>query len=372
MDGRRVFPVRPLAIQSMTDPSPATSPSTSPRRPVDDEISLWEVLGVLLRRRGTIIRTTILVTLVASAVAQFRPLQFTTATSFRPQASEGGSTSQMMALASQFGVNVPGSGGDETSPAFYEEILTSREILARAATEPYLVEGLGPMMLKDLLEIEEDTEAIRDAETIEWLREEALSVSTGRETGTVTVSVTTEWPDLSKAIATELLDEVARFNQETRHSTAESERTFIEGRMREAEGTLEVGEDSLRAFLESNRQWQNSPLLQFQHGALMREVTLRSTVLTTLIQAYEQARISEVRDTPVITVLQAPFLPPKHDPRRRVLSAALGIVLGGMLGIVGAFLVEAFRRPSVGDPAREDFQETWKGLKRSIPFMGGA
>ena len=373
MDGRRVFPVRLRAIQSMTDLSPATSPSTAPRRPVDDEISLWEVLTVLLRRRGIIIWTTLLVTLAAIALAQSRPLKFTTAASFRPQASEGGSGSQMMALASQFGVNVPGSsGGNEASPEFYQEILTSREILARAANEPYPVEGHGPVMLKDLLEIRGATEAIRDEETLKWLRAEALSVSISRETGTVTVSVTSEWPDLSKAIAEDLLAEVARFNQETRRSAAESERAFIEGRMREAEGTLKVAEDAQRAFLESNRQWQNSPLLQFQHGALMREVTRRSSVLATLIQAYEQARISEVRDTPVITVLQAPFLPPEHDPRRRVLSAALGIVLGGMLGIVGAFLVEAFRRPSVGDPAREDFQETWEGLKRSIPFMGGA
>jgi uncharacterized protein involved in exopolysaccharide biosynthesis len=124
-------------------------------------------------------------------------------------------------------------------------------------------------------------------------------------------------------------------------------------------------------FLEANRQWQDSPLLQFRHDGLQRKVTLRQTVLTTLVQSYEQARISEVRDTPVITVLQAPFLPPGPDPRRRVLSAALGIVLGGMAGIVFAFLVEAFRRPSEGDPAREDFQQTWDGLKRSIPFMGG-
>ena len=100
--------------------------------------------------------------------------------------------------------------------------------------------------------------------------------------------------------------------------------------------------------------------------------SLDQDVLTTLVQAYEQARISEVRDTPVITVLQAPFLPPGPDDRRLLLSAALGIVLGGMAGIVFAFLIEAFGRPSQGDPAREDFQRTWDGVVRSIPFMGGS
>lgn len=335
---------------------------------MDDEISLWEVLAVLLRRRGTIVWTTVLVTGLAIAVTLAQAREFTTEAAFRPQGSEA-SSSQLMALASQFGVSVPG-GGEEASPAFYAELIQSREILSRAATRPYDVEGVGTVLLKDLLEIENETEALRDNGAIEWLREEAVSVSTGRETGTVTVAVTTEWPDLSKAIADELLTEVARFNLNTRQSQAAAERAFIEERVSVAEQDLEVAEDSLRIFLESNRQWQASPLLVFRQQALQREVTLRSSVLTTLVQSYEQARISEVRDTPVITVLQEPYLPPGPDPRRLVLSAALGVVLGGMMGIVLAFVVEAFRRPSEGDPAKEDFHRTWEGLKRSIPFVG--
>lgn len=337
---------------------------------MDDEISLWEVLAVLLRRRGTIVATTVLVTLVAIAVAQFRPLTYTTSASFRPQGSEQ-SASQLMSLASQFGVSVPGMGGEEASPAFYAELLTSRELLYKAARTAYSVDGQGDVLLKDLLEIEEDTEEQRDEETFEWLRDEGVSVSTGRETGTVTLTVKTEWPEVSQAIASLLLEEVALFNLDTRQSQAAAEREFIEGRVQQARDDLKTAEDSLRVFLEANRQWENSPLLRFRQEAMQREVSLRSSVLTTLIQSFIQARISEVRDTPVITVIQQPFFPPRHDPRRRVLSAALGIVLGGMLGIVMAFLVEAFRRPNPGDPARADFERAWQGVRRSIPFMGG-
>jgi uncharacterized protein involved in exopolysaccharide biosynthesis len=336
---------------------------------MDDEISLWEVLAVLVRRRGTIVLTTLLVAAAAATYAQLRPLTYTTSSSFRPQGSEV-SGSQLMALASQFGVNVGGASGDEASPAFYQELLTSREILTRASDEPFTVEGLGSINLKDLLEIEEESEAERDEEVLEWLLEEAVSVSTGRETGTVTISVKTEWPDLSQAIADELLAEVALFNMDTRQSQAASERAFIEARVDAAEVDLEEAEEELRGFLEANRQWENSPMLSFQHDGLMREVTLRQSVLTTLVQSYEQARISEVRDTPVITVLQSPFLPPRNDPRRRVLTAALGIILGGMMGIVMAFLVEAFRRPGEGDPARADFQASWNAAVRGIPFLG--
>lgn len=348
-----------------------TTESTRARRPVDDEISLWEVLAVLLRRRRTIILTTIAISVLAVAVTLLRADKYTTTALFRPQGSEA-SASELLALASQFGVNVGGGGGDEASPAMYAELLLSREILARVAHDPYTVAGVGTTALKDLLEIEEDTEPLREEATIEWLEEDAVTVSTARETGTVTVAVETEWPDLSVAIAERLLDEVARFNLDTRRSQAAAEREFIEARVLNAEGELKLAEVEQREFLEANRLFQDSPLLVFQHDGLQREVMLRQSVLTTLVQSYEQARISEVRDTPVITVLQTPFLPPGPDDRRLVLSAALGIVLGGMAGIVFAFLVEAFGRPSQGDPAREDFEQAWAGAVRSIPFMGGS
>lgn len=352
---------------SDSDIQSQATPEASRRR--DDEVSLWEVLAVLLRRRGTIVAITVVVAVAAGAFAHFRPITYTTSASFRPQGSEA-SNSQLLALANQFGVNVGGASGDEASPAFYQELLTSRELLRRASDEPYSVGGVGPVRLKDLLEVEQDTEAQRDEEVIRWLREEAVSVSTGRETGTVTISVTTEWPDLSKAVAEKLLEEVSRFNLETRQSQAATERAFIEARVQAAQADLDAAEERLRLFLEANRQWANSPLLSFRHDGLMREVTLRQSVLTTLIQSYEQARISEVRDTPVITVLQSPYVPPRADARGRVLAVAIGLVLGGMLGIVAAFLVDAFRRPDTDDPARRDFQETWEAARRSIPFVG--
>ena len=196
-----------------------------------------------------------------------------------------------------------------------------------------------------------------------------MSVSTGAATGTVTLTVETEWPDLSQAIATRLIEEITLFNLDTRQSQAAAERTFIEARVDSARAELHAAESDQQQFLESNRQWQNAPLLSFQHDRLAREVMLRQSVLTTLVQSYEQARIAEVRDTPVITVLQEPFLPPGPDERNLALGAALGIVLGGMVGIVLAFLIEAFRHPVAGDQAREHFQESWNGLMRSIPFV---
>jgi uncharacterized protein involved in exopolysaccharide biosynthesis len=45
-----------------------------------------------------------------------------------------------------------------------------------------------------------------------------------------------------------------------------------------------------------------------------------------LAQAYEQARIEEVRDTPVITVIEAPMLPARPDPRPFGRAIAAGLL----------------------------------------------
>lgn len=328
----------------------------------DDEISLWEVLAVLLRRRRVIVLSTFAVGALAVVFALVRAPQFTTASSFQPQGSEA-SQSQLMALASQFGVSV--GGGDALSPAFYAELLTSREILLSVAETDFLVDG-ATVRLADLLEIEDDTEDLRLKRVIEWLRESAVSVSTGRETGIVTVEVTTDWPELSLQISERLLAEISRFNLETRQSQAASERSFIEERVESARADLEEAEDELQSFLQSNRQFESSPELTFQYERLQRNVSLRQQVFTTLVQSFEQARIAEVRDTPVITVLQPPFMPPGPDERRLKLFLALGLVLGAMGGTVLAFVVEAFARPGGNDPAREDFQRTLDGFLASF------
>lgn len=336
-------------------------------RPPDDEISLWEVLAVLLRRRRWIVGAVFAGVVLAIAFAFLRTRTYTTEASFRPQGSEG-SASELLALANQFGVSV-GAPAEEASPAFYAELVTARQILYTVASAPYAVGEEAPRPLADLFEIEEDTEALRLDETIERLREEVMSVETGRETGIVTVVVRTEWPELSQSIAQRLLDEIARFNLETRQSQAGAERTFIESRVDKAQAELRAAESAFEAWLQRNRQWEGSPELTFQHDRLQREVGLRQQVYANLVQSFEQARISEVRDTPVITILQAPYMPPGPDERRLVLSLALGILLGGMFGVVGAFVVDALERPPErSDPAREQFRQSWAELISSLPF----
>jgi uncharacterized protein involved in exopolysaccharide biosynthesis len=347
----------------MTD-SPAASGRLGTTR--DDEISLWEVLATLLRRRSLILRTVLVVAILAVVVSLLGARDYTTSASFRPQGSSG--AADLAALASQFGVRVPTQEETE-SPAFYAELLTSRPILARVAGASYRIEGVGTG-LAEFLGVQEDTPGLEEREVIRWLEEEVIAVGTGRETGIVHLDVTTSSPELSVQIAEELLREVGRFNLQTRQSQGAAERAFIEERVAAVEEELREAEAELLAHIQSNRQITSSPELQFQRNQLQDEVNSRRQLHSSLIQAYEEARISEVRDTPVLTVLQTPFFPPAPDDRRLLLRLALAIVLGGVLGVLLALTTDALAGPGVepGSPQAE-VRSSWNDLLSSIPLI---
>ena len=124
--------------------------------------------------------------------------------------------------------------------------------------------------------------------------------------------------------------------------------------MRQAFQELGVAEDSLRGFLERNRTYQSSPALSFEAARLQRRLDLRQQVYSSLAQAFEQARIDEVRNTPVITVVDTPEESVRLDGKA-LPRAAVGLVIGLLLGMGVALVFEyVARRRQV---APEEFDE---------------
>ena len=142
---------------------------------------------------------------------------------------------------------------------------------------------------------------------------------------------------------------------------------FADERLGQLRVELGVMEDSLKAFLENNRQFIDSPQLLFEHDRLQRRVTMRQSLVTAMAQAFEQARIDEVRNTPVITVIDQPAPPALPDSRGRVLILALGLTLGVMTGVGFALVREFGERARTGDSqAYGEFQEVMKDAKGDL------
>lgn len=305
--------------------------------PGSDEISLIELVNVVLKNRRLVVLTPLIIFVLVVGYTFIQSRTYSSSSSFMPQSSSS-QRSLTTNLAAQFGISVPAGEAGQT-PKFYADLITSREILKDLADNTYVYhddEEPVQATLPALFKIRDENEELVREKTIQVL-EELISVSTDRETGLVTLTVKTKWAEVSQGIAQDILDLVNQFNLTTRQTQATAEREFIEDRLEEVEKELRDSEDALQDFLQKNRQWQESPELEFIHDRLYREVTMRQQVFTTLNQAYEQARIDEVRDTPIITIVERPEVPVLPNRRRLTLKGILALIVGGMLGIFGAF-----------------------------------
>lgn len=349
------------------------------------EISLLGFMTVVLRRRRLVVRIMAVVVVVVATFALLRPRTYTASASFMPQSTDP-SGAGVAGLAAQFGVALPAADAGQ-SPQFYANFLGSRGVLGAIVEATYEFEGRTGNWFRsdsgtvrgtliDLYDIGAYAYPKRREKAIKRLQED-LSVRTNRETGVVSFSVTALWPPLAERIASRMLELVNTFNMETRRTQAAAERQFVEERLEQVAEELRESENELQQFLQQNRDFADSPSLVFDHDRLQRVVLQRQQVLTSLAQAYEQARIEEVRNTPVITVVESPELPAIHDPRGRALMGLLGIFLGGVLGLVGAFTREFFARSRVSEPNEYgEFvklkEDTFADIRRFVPrFLRG-
>lgn len=324
----------------------------------DHEISLLILGSILLRWRRKILALAAIGATLGIAVALIAPRFYVSAATFLPQGSETSSSSGLAAAASQFGIRIP-TGGNSWGPPVYVTLLVSRALLEPIALDTLTVAERGgrrvPVM--DLLEIKASTPALRLERTVQALGR----IVTSREVkslNAVEVTVTTQWPSVSLALAQRLVTGVNQFNVETRKSQAAAEAHFVETLAGEAERALRDAEDRMQAFLQRNRAVGGSPELAFDRDRLQRDVSLRQQVYVSLLQNREDARIRQVRDTPVITVLEEPRLPVVPRGRKAILKAFLGGLSGAMIGILAALLSHgmAEARRTKGDEAHEFFQ----------------
>ncbi|MGD2218082.1 MAG: Wzz/FepE/Etk N-terminal domain-containing protein [Gemmatimonadales bacterium] len=358
----------------MTQSPETVTASTAVERDEEvEEISLLELANVLLKRWKLVAGLPLLAALLAAIVSLLIPPKYTATATFVPEEESQALNlpSGIAGLAAQFGVAVPGGGAN--SPAFYADVLESRTLsdavlLARFA-DPRSDVAADSAPLLEILDIDGDSESERLENGREEL-DEAVSVRVDNETSIVGVAVETRYPVLSAAVANLYIALVSRFNLETRQSNAQERRRFVEDRMAEAEQELRDAEEALQSWLERNRQWSGSPELQFQHDRLERQVTIKQEVFTTLRRSYEEARIQEVNDTPVITVIDRAVPPDEKSSPKRKLNVILAFFLGGVLSVFGAFGREFAERARERDQEEyEEFTSHWSAIKSEVKSL---
>ena len=285
----------------------------------DDEIDLRELFTVLWRGKWVIILTTFLAAAIAVAVALSLPNIYRSEALVAPVNAEngglGGLASKYGAIAGLAGISLPSGGSDKTtlglqimqSRQFFEAFIKEHDILVPLMAAKKWNASTGN------LEIDEE---VYDSNTGQWLREakpprgsepstqeahevfiKLLSTSQDKESGFVTIAI----EHISPVIAQQWVEWLV----------ADINRTVRAQDVSQAERSIAYLEEQIRSTSLAELQAGFFDLIQSQIETMM----LAKATPEYLFKTIDPAVVPELKVKP-----------------KRSLIAALGVVLGGMLG----------------------------------------
>jgi uncharacterized protein involved in exopolysaccharide biosynthesis len=310
-------------------PESSFSPAVvRPQHEPPDTLPLLRLLDLVLRYRSLVLLVTLAIAALVTAWAGLRPLPWTADSRFMPAGNSGRDAAGLRGIAGQFGFDL--SAMDSGEPLeFYVELVRSPDLLRELVHTEFNRggAGAGPTRLMDLLAIPGETEAERTLNAIRDMQEKRVVVSLHKQAGLVNLTTLAPSAELAAAMNRRLLELVGEFNLDKRQSQAREERRFTEARLDAARRELAEAETARRRFMEQNRQIR-SPQLMMEHDRLERQVAMVQQVYTSLAQTYEQARINEVRNTPILTIIDQPESMVRLPSRRMPLFVVAGTLLG--------------------------------------------
>jgi uncharacterized protein involved in exopolysaccharide biosynthesis len=281
-------------------------------------------------------------------------------------------SSGLAALGSQFGASFTMDEGTR-SLQFYAELLKSHDLLAAVATDSFTDPDAPTIRrpLTALLHQGGDSPERTLDNTIDFLRDEAIDVTTNDRTGMISMSVALPSPTLAAAVANRLYHRLEAFNTTMRQASASGRRRFAERELASARATLENSEAEMRNFLERNRAGLEMPRLALERQRLQRRIDVAQIAFSQMTQELAEAKIAEARDNPTFTVVQvaAPPLDRSYPVRTRM--TILGAIVGGCLAAVLIALLATSGTARATDPEglaefRGALAGLWPGRRKGV------
>lgn len=288
------------------------------------------------RRAGLVIAGTTLFALVASL---FLPKWYSASATLTVDANSSTSlgTTGVLGLASQLGLS--GSLGSGTGSAqYFADVLGSPAVTDRVALGTVPESAEGPLV--NSFGSPGPNASPKERDSARKLFAKHFGTTVNARTSTITFTVDARTPFAAKASADTLLERLNSVIIGLRRRRASAERVFVERRLDSASARQAALEDTLRSFYAANRMIANSPNLQFAEARLKRRVDFALDLANQLRTQLETAKLQEVRDTPVLSVITAPEIPGrKSAPNRRLI-----VVAAFILGCAVALLDFGWRR----------------------------
>jgi uncharacterized protein involved in exopolysaccharide biosynthesis len=126
----------------------------------------------------------------------------------------------------------------------------------------------------------------------------------------------------------EALDEFVRLR---RKSQASEQRYYIEKRLSEVKDSLTVAEEEYKQFRERNRNIVNSPQLLLEEGRYRRRIEIMQAVFIELNKQREIAKIDEIKDAPIVRIMEKANNPVFRSAPKRIKSLFVVFILSSVL-----------------------------------------
>lgn len=330
-----------------------------------------------LRHWRLAVRTLVASVLLAGLLGLVMRPVYRAAASFVANTSKGTKLPQgLSGLAGLAGLSgAMGSLGADPSesPDFYVKLMESRELLTRLLHSRFAdprAPGDSATLLA-ILRIRDDDPARQLERGVKMLSDDVLTIGTDPRTSMVFISADLRWPELSAAVVNRTVHFVNDFNLEQRLTRVRLRRRFLEARQAEALSDLTLAESRLRNFYEVNRQPRLPPALLSEEGRLRRQVDMTTEIYLGLRREFETARLDEVNDAPLITVVDTAVAPRKRLRPRIGLLLFAGALVGAVLGLAlaaGAAIAEHWSAHSRADADR--LRRAWRDVGRDIGGVG--
>lgn len=238
---------------------------------------------------------------------------------------------------SQLGIQVPFSGGSATSQmSIIGEVVESQSFLETLLNQQVNTGESETSTLFDWINIGSNLD-IKDYKNIvnsSLSLREMISVVENYQSSIIKIEVTAKNNHVAQSVNEILIRSVNNLLIKKNSEKASRKLLFINERINEAENTLNIAEKRLKDFRYKNIKVNSSPDLQMLLDGLLRDVKFKTTILSTLFEQREVAKIQKNEKTESFNILSEPNFPVYPSTQRRLYQLIVYIAFSIILPIL--------------------------------------
>jgi len=339
----------------------------------NDEIQLKDILiklseykTELWNKKGKIVLFSFLFFVFGILVAFNSTSEYKADLTFVVEDASSGNPSlgSLSGVASQFGFDLGGANSSTFSQENIMQLLKSRVVVEAALLRSKSINGKKNLLIEYYLTFNKIRETWENSDelngvnfhedhTLEhdsilgniWgdIREEKLTVEIqNEEANIITLSYISVNESFAKHFTEALIDEMSKMY--IKHQTTQARNTldFLRDRADSVFVELEKSEQEFARIKDINQRIikASGRLKELQ---LMREVEVLNTMYLEIVKNLEISKITLLNKTPIIQIIDKPFLPLQEEKLSKSLAGILGGFLGGFLAVFFFVFRKLFR-----------------------------